>query len=95
MAENYLNSVENADKGLEAVMKSSIPFKHNLGVQNAHFLKLYDEEIQGKSIEGLDKILKKIPENLRNLLEVINLCDKLKHNLERLVITRDNKGRKF
>jgi len=62
-------------------------------------LNLHDEEIQGKSIEGLDKILEKKLEYWPDIQEVINLCDELKNKLDKLDITsysaRDNKERKF
>jgi len=98
MAENILNSVEKADKCFEDVMKSSKPFKQRLRVQLAYLRILQDEEIQGKSIEALDKILEKKLEYMQDLQEVTNLCHELKNNLDKLdypCIIRDNKGRRF
>lgn len=97
MAEHILNSVEKAAKGFGDVMESSKTYKRHLRDQNANLRNLHDEEIQGKSIEGLDKILERKPEYKQDLLDVINLCDELKNNLDTLYIAsysaRDNKGR--
>ena len=95
MAESIVDSVEKADKGFEDVIKHSILLKRHLREQNAYLRNLHDEEITGKSIEGLDKILEKKTEYRRDLQEVINLCDELKNNLDKLDNTRANKGRKF
>ena len=95
MAESILDSVEKADTGFKDVIKYSIPFKRYLREQNAYLRNLQDEEITGKSIEGLDKILEKKTEYRRDLQEVINLCDELKNNLDKLDNTRAKKGRKF
>jgi len=92
MAENILDSVEKADKGFEDVMKR---FKQHLRLQNAYLPNLHDEEIPGKFIEVLNKILQKKLEYWQDLQEVTNLCDELKNNLVKLDITRNNKGRKF
>jgi hypothetical protein len=43
--------------GYKDVTKSSIPLKRFLREQNVYLRYLHDEEITGKSIEGLDKIL--------------------------------------
>jgi len=95
MTEYILDSVEKAVKGSEDVMKTSITLKKDLRILIAYLRNLHDEEITGKSIEGLDKILEKKTENKRNLQEISNLCDEYKNTLDELDNTRANKGRKF
>ena len=95
MAESILDSVEKADKGFKDVITSSIPFKRFLREQNVYLRNLHDEEITGKSIEGLDKILEKKPEINQILQEIINLSEELKNNMDKLDNTRAKKGRKF
>ena len=93
MAESILDSVEKADKGYKDVTKSSIPLKRFLREQNVYLRYLHDEEITGKSIEGLDKILEKKPEINQILQEIINLSEELKNNMDKLDNTRAKKGR--
>ena len=99
MAENILHSVEKVNKGFEVVMQSSILLKGNLRLLNVYLRNLHEEEIQGKNIEDLDKILQRKHEYCQNLQEVTILCDELKNHLDKLDITsysaRANKGRKF